>query len=520
MKKTIYTLLTLAGCCGLNHAQNAGDLDINFGVSGYVYTDGVFGKDELFFDMAVLPNNKFIMAGYSDGTDNNILLMKFNSDGTPDSTFGNNSPVVEIDASLGANEQANTIEVLDNGYLLIGGSMVNMGHVDAFVMQLDANGSPDPNFGSGGKILLNAGSNLQASAFDLYVLPSGSILVGSYLANNSNYDMTVFKLTPGGELDSAFGTNGAAHIVRNVTNETLNALTVDANGKILVCGSTENAGNYDGTIVRLNSDGTPDNSFDGNGILNFDDGNGNVEFAGIVATADDKILVSGYQTSLLPNVNGLVIRFENDGDIDSSFSTDGIMVSDVGTSNGVYLTDIALQPDNRILSTGYITGSTLDQVYAIMLEEDGSPVSDFGTAGDISYDLQAGTANMTGQCMGLMNDGSILIGGYQNGVDFANDNLYLIKLQNHNYTGIENNTDVTPQVCIYPNPTSEYFSIRLADGEMLQQSDLYTLEGKQVQSWSGTSPQFTLPADLTNGRYILQVRTNMYFYSQDLMIVR
>jgi uncharacterized delta-60 repeat protein len=149
--------------------------------------------------------------------------------------------------------------------------------------------------------------------YDLYVYSDGKILVvGRFNTYNGTVANNIIKLNTNGSIDTSFvygtGFSGAITRVRNIS--------VDINNKILITGTFlfykgVNANN----IVRLNSDGSIDNSFNyGTGF------NDTVNSTKI--QSDNKILVTGQYTFYKGiGANG-IIRLNSDGSIDTSFNTE------------------------------------------------------------------------------------------------------------------------------------------------------------------------------------------------------
>jgi|SRR5690554_1195339 len=178
------------------------------------------------------------------------------------------------------------------------------------------------------------------------------------------------------------------------------AITLQADGKILVGGNfTLYDGQPQGKIVRLNTDGSIDTSF--NSGIGFNMGR---TVYSIVVQPDNKILVGGgfFTYKGLPQ-NGL-IRLNTDGSTDLSF--------DVGTGfkmNGTQPGDvhtIALQPDGKILVGGAFTtfdSQILNGKNIVRLNTDGSL--------DSSFTFSPGGSGGTVHTIALQSDGKILAGG-------------------------------------------------------------------------------------------------------------
>lgn len=93
------------------------------------------------------------------------------------------------------------------------------------------------------------------------------------------------------------------------------SVTVQADGKILVAGSSYNGSNYDFALARYNTDGSLDTSFSGDGLLTTDFGSTSDNGASVTVLIDGKILVAG-------SINGdfALARYNTDGSLDTTFS--------------------------------------------------------------------------------------------------------------------------------------------------------------------------------------------------------
>ncbi len=132
-------------------------------------------------------------------------------------------------------------------------------------------------------------------------------------------------------LDQCFGAGGKRDIapVSNI-QETLNDMIVQADGKIVLVGSSGVAANAtrDWIIVRLNPDGSYDRTFGTDGIITIDfNANADVAFS-VIQQPDGKLLVGGYGT--ITSRDFAIVRLETNGTLDATFATNGKYTRDVG----------------------------------------------------------------------------------------------------------------------------------------------------------------------------------------------
>jgi uncharacterized delta-60 repeat protein len=124
---------------------------------------------------------------------------------------------------------------------------------------------------------------------------------------------------------------------------------VQADDKILVAGSSDDyvSGDQYITLVRYNSNGTLDSSFDGDGKV--DNVAGSAD--SVTVQADGKILVAGGSLQVINYywISGFALaRYNSDGSLDTSFDGDGKVTTTLGKSNG-NSPIIYLQADGKIL---------------------------------------------------------------------------------------------------------------------------------------------------------------------------
>lgn len=311
-----------------------------------------------------------------------------------------------IDTSFGADEKGTdtsvtSIVVQPDGKILLGGIFTtvsdgNATHNRSRIARLNPDGSIDTTFGADG-------SGFNGSVWSVALQPDGKILVGGGFSTFSDGNVThgrlrIARLNPDGSLDIGFKADVEG------TNSRISALTVQADGKVLIGGNF--TGVSDGTgshsrlrIARLNEDGTTDTSFgaDGSGA--------DSSILSIAVQTDGKILLGGEFTTVF-DANGTfnrkrIARLNSDGNVDTAFGAD-----DRGADNSIWC--VTLQPDNKILVGGRFStisdgASAYTRRSIARLNADGSVDSSFGSAGS--------GADRLVDTVAIQADGKILLGG-------------------------------------------------------------------------------------------------------------
>ena len=148
-----------------------------------------------------------------------------------------------------------------------------------------------------------------------------------------------------GALDTTFGTGGKVTTTIRGLDEG-KAIAIQSNGKILVVG--DDMANFE--IVRYNTDGSLDTTFDTDGKVTTDIGTSTADTANAVAIqSDGKIDVAGSS-----NNDFAIARYATDGSLDTTFDTDGKVTTDIGTSSSDTGSAVAIQSDSKIVVAGRI----------------------------------------------------------------------------------------------------------------------------------------------------------------------
>jgi uncharacterized delta-60 repeat protein len=207
-----------------------------------------------------------------------------------------------------------------------------------------------------------------------------------------------------GNLDPTF--NGGNFVTTDFSGggDFGNGVAIQSDGKIVVAG---NSNNSDFAVARYNTNGSLDTSFDGDGKVVTDFG-GSTDIANAVAIdpTTGKIVVAGYTVGFPFYA---LVRYNTNGSLDTSFDGDGKLVLSGAEHSGQVLS-IAVQNDSKILlvGDGGGTGSPDTDFDLTRLNANGSPDTGFGTNGtvrtnfagiDFSVDLK------------LQNDGKIVVAG-------------------------------------------------------------------------------------------------------------
>jgi uncharacterized delta-60 repeat protein len=336
------------------------------------------------------------------------------SQGNLDPTFAPGSPLVGrtsigFGPFLGANDSANAVAIQPDGKIVVAGN-AHLADDDFAIVRLTANGLPDPSFGSGGIKTLHF-SSAPDVALGLAIQPDGKIVVVGYAGYSPNTDFAIARLNANGTLDTSFGAAHTGMITYDFGygNDRATGVAIQPDGKIVVVGSALILGDEDFAIVRYNSNGTVDTTFNGRGARTIDFHYGEDEAGAVVLQPDGKIVVAGSAT-ISKNFFALA-RLNSNGTLDTTFGGNpfaGVVVTDFSTG-GQEALDVALQTDGKIVAVGdaHIGG---DNDFAIArYNANGTLDTSFGSGGKTTVDFNLRDDVATG--VAIQRDGKIVVAG-------------------------------------------------------------------------------------------------------------
>jgi uncharacterized delta-60 repeat protein len=393
-------------------AAQAGQLDPTFGQGGIVTTD--FGtttstSNEATANAVIIqPDGKILVVGGAPTSTGfpTAVLARYNTNGSPDTTFG-----------IAGVEVTDGVPVLSSVTLQTNGAIVATGEagIDVTVVRYKPNGTLDPTFGTGGIATVEA---FGATTSGVVVQPDGRIVI----ANGG-----LFRFLSNGQLDTTFGTGGTT----KVAGFDPSGLTLLPDGKLVVSCAFDNGGDEflnSGSVSRYNSDGSMDTSFGINGQLatpgpanglvflssgefvvagsifsntaevnggfqpstgfavsryegaGFADGKfgahagvftalanyPNVLTSGVGVQSTGNIVAVGSAANLYPLAFALT-RYTAAGQLDTTFGTDGIVITSFGSNTLAAANGLAIQPDNKIVAIGSYTttGFNFDTAFKV-----------------------------------------------------------------------------------------------------------------------------------------------------------
>lgn len=487
MKNLATALLLLASTSAFSQI---GLPDINFGVNGIASID-LGGRDD-FYDLKVLPDGKILCLvkhQISGTSDNFPAVCRLNPDGSLDLSYGTNGVVI-LPGQVFLLDQYFQIDIDSENRAIVA---LTVGDAIS-VYRLTTAGVLDTDFSFDGLVTVDFALGDEPLA-DVEVQADDKIVV----AASSDEGFTAARLNVDGAFDTSFGTNGKqSHGVQGM--ERAEDMVIQPDGKVLVCGQTDNGfGNWVG-IIRMNPDGSLDASFGDNGqkvkIIS-----SNERAYAIELQSDGKILVLGRTSLSTFDQDGFILRYNSDGSQDNSFDGDGLFP--INVSGAADWTTVGIvQPDDKIITGGFYDLNNPDlPIWVTRHNTDGSFDTDFSTDGSTTVSLS--NLDLYVRALDFTPNGDLIVGASDS--EPSDKDIRLVKLK----TGLNISVDEleSVDVSVYPNPAVDVLNLKLDDskGQSIQ-IEVIDSRGSVVSTEMGNSTNHSFNVEeLASGLYTVRV---------------
>jgi uncharacterized delta-60 repeat protein len=313
-------------------------------------------------DLAVQPDGKIIGGGYSiQGNNTQFALVRYNSNGTLDTTFGGGTG--KVTTSLNAYASPGFAMALQrDGKMLVAGEIMlpSTSKAHFAVVRYNTNGTIDTSFGTGGTTTIAMSATGNESARSVIVQADGKIVLAGYANRGSGDDIALARLTAAGALDTTFGVGGKVFTSLSGAStyaDQAYAVAQQPDGKLVVTGwaAFDQYGNQGLAVVRYTSTGALDTSFNGSGYRIHSLGSTEMKAYSVAVLPTGQILTAGTYKS-----NGysrfVVARFTGAGAMDTAFGN-GLGYVTTPILNAVTEAgDLAVSPNGKFYVTGYSNG--------------------------------------------------------------------------------------------------------------------------------------------------------------------
>lgn len=402
--KNIILILTVFATLNLL-AQPSGTLDPTFGTAGKVTTSISSGQDKA-YGVVVQSDGKIVVAGYSTSsiTGKDFSVVRYNSNGSLDNTFGNNG-IVNTDLQTGSDDVAYSIALQSDGKIILAGFSDDGTNKDAALIRYNTDGTIDSGFGNNGIVLTDFDNYQQDEIKVIKIHPlTGNIIIGgSSVISTYIGKPVVARYLSNGTLDNTFNANGIKTLWIRASDNTklfsVEDLVVESNGKISAAGwqrSLTPGINNEYWAARILSNGDMDETFSLDGVVNYS--HGSTLSTGLLLNNNKDFIICGSRQYLLDsyvqsfkinsngnipavpisysgyNLNGYHKAYKIVEDMNGKY----VMVGASGTSSTsqsflVGRLNTTLSVDNSFVATGFTTvsfGNNLNEAFGVAIQTD------------------------------------------------------------------------------------------------------------------------------------------------------
>ncbi len=379
-----------------------GQLDTSFGNLGKRVTQ-IVSSGNAIFALAIQPDGKILAGGFShNGNDNDYALARYTIDGTLDNEFGTGGIIIKnlgLDAGQ-PNDTANDI-ILQGDRIILAGYSIAGGANDFSAVRYLSNGAIDTTFGGSGTGILNTPFTTGSadSATSMALAPGGKLVLAGYTQTGTRSVFALTRYSADGILDNTFGTGGKVTTAISDLDDRISDIEIRPDGKIVAVGYTRPAstGRFSMQMVRYNVDGSLDSSFDGDGKRTFTFGTTHSLLYRLAIQPDGRILATGYSHNG-SNYDFALLRVEGTSEPTNIALSSTVILENqpVGTTVGTLSSTDPDGLDTFTYSLVSGTGST-DNASFIMTDNTlkANAVFDFETKS--SYSVRVRTTDQTGK---------------------------------------------------------------------------------------------------------------------------
>jgi uncharacterized delta-60 repeat protein len=345
-----------------------GTLDSSFGSGGELTTHVGNGSDRA-NAVAVQADGKIIAAGYgADSSGNSAFTeLRYNLNGSLDTTFGSGKTagIVQTHMSRGSSDYAEALALQADGRIVVAGLTGSQ----IALVRYNKNGSLDTTFNGSGIVvprLTSPASGNVRNAVDVAIYPgtsaanAGKVVVVAQLHNaDGTYSVVVLRYNPNGSPDATFG-GGAGYVLLNTPSspvaavgfDSLPHVAIQADDRLDVSFAADGGATTEIAIARLQANGSPDTSFGTGGVVTTHHQMWDKAWS-VALQADGKIVVAGTEgESGSANRTFVVARFNpTDGSLDTGFGANGFQTTPVQIQND-WGVAVAIESDGRIVTAG------------------------------------------------------------------------------------------------------------------------------------------------------------------------
>ena len=303
---------------GIARYDTNGNPDPTFGIGGKITTDFLGGNDGA-TSVAIQSDGKIVAAGLASGSfDTDFALARYDTNGNPDPTFGVGGKVTTD--FFGGQDRADGVAIQNDGKIVVAGTVnpnAAGSDTDFGLVRYDSNGNPDSTFGTGGKVTTDVNGFYYDQGNAVAIQSDGKIVVAGTSVNGSSFDFALLRYDTNGVPDGTFGIGGKAFTDFFGGPDRAYDVVIQGDGKIVVVGAVNNDPSdvetfNDFGIARYDTNGNLDQTFGIGGKVTTDFLA--TDFAeGVAIQADCKIVVAGFSWDFNAGSDFALARYDSGG---------------------------------------------------------------------------------------------------------------------------------------------------------------------------------------------------------------
>ena len=417
-----------------------GSLDTAFGTGGRVTTD-IGGSDDQARTVAIQSDGKIVVAGYaydSNAMGTDFAAARYNADGSPDLGFGTitgQTRTGKLTTNFGATDVAHAVAIQSDGKIVLAGQAGNSFGVARYHPQGDPDGDKaatqtEPaytGFDGDGIVTTNFTAGVPDIAHAVAIQSDDKIVLAGYATNDNNTavttddrkDFALARYTTTGALDTGFDTDGKVTTAMTVNNDEVLAMAIQSDGKIVAVGYSHAHTYHEVALARYNTNGSLDSSFDSDGkVVTESIGTFTDQAQAVAIQSDGKIVVAGLSWAGAAHNDFMVARYTSAGALDTAFNTSGSVTTPIGggdeTARGVAIAD-----DGSIIAAGYSNNGSVNEFALAGYTPAGALNGRFGIGGVVTTGFSgSGASSDEARAVAIDSNGKIVVAGHAyNGTD-------------------------------------------------------------------------------------------------------
>ncbi len=454
-KATLKLLYFLIVLLPIHLYSQSGALDPSFGIDGIAMYDLGGEFHETAYDMEILEDGSILLAGIivvDAQFTAHALVLKLNSDGSIQTEWGNNGYVNFDLGGPGEDTYAYKLDVLPSGdYLISGMTFMSQTNSEFFVTKIHPDGSLVEEFGVNGSFVGSHSSGYD-EAYCMAVQEDGKIVVAGSTGYGSDENMLFMRLNEDGTLDNSFGSLGYSVINSSISYERINGISIASNGNIVGAGYAYRSDPYwieIASVVMLNSSGNLVTTFGENGIV-FPEWATDWSYTNDIEILNDEIYITGW---IMPGYQSIFLsKMDMDGNLDASFGTNGMTTFTLNPKSNAF--DLYFGFENKIYlcgNSGALAAGGPKDILVIRYNMDGSIDNTFSDDGYVTTNVRPDAD--AAFVIKLQDDGKIVTAGMSSGLTTTQGNNILairylndVEVLNANFSASESNICIDQSV--------------------------------------------------------------------------